>query len=251
MSDAITAVVTVFQLIEAMAAHQRPIGVSELARAVGMPRARTHRHLRTLVDIGYAAQEAAGERYLLTPRLFHLGQSVAGQIDLLGAARAVMPGLLARVGLAVSIGQIEARGVRVLDIMRPQSAIEISTSPGALFAFRGSAQGKVAMAFAPECRAAVLAEGPLDATLEADLETELEAVRRQGWALSAQEVLAGINALAAPVFDAEGRLAGTIALVGLIQSLPRDPDPDVIEALLHAARQISEQLGYREGETNP
>lgn len=248
---AVNAVVTSFAIIEYMADHGRDVGVSDIARALEAGRPLVFRHLRTLVELGYVAQDPVTEKYALTARFFHLGQSVADQMDFLAAARKVMPELGQAVKLAVSVGQVEARGVRILDLLRYRSSIEISTPPGTLFDFTTSAQGKVALAFSPGLwdrnfgtkaakSAPLLPPGDLDR-----LQAEIDAVRAQGWAASTQEVLIGVNALSAPIFDGRGVLAGTIAIVGSAQALPDQPDAETLAALVSAAQKISEQLGYR------
>jgi len=255
MSVTINAVATSFMLIERMAAAGAPLGVTEIARLLDAGKPLVYRHLRTLLELGYIAQDPITEKYALTPRLFHIGRAVANQIDLLSAARAVMPELSAAVKLSVSVSQIEEMGVRVLDILEFRSTIEISTPPGSLFDFLTSAQGKVAMAFSPVLlkrqvgtRATVKAANGRIIEAKA-LHAELDQVRARGWALSAQEVLLGVNALAAPVFDGAGELTGTIALIGSAQTLPAHPPAALIKAIVGASRKISEQLGYREGKT--
>jgi DNA-binding IclR family transcriptional regulator len=71
-------------------------------------------------------------------------------------------------------------------------------------------------------------------------------VARQGFAVAPQEALMGVNALAAPVFDAAAELAGTITIVGSIQHLPATPPADIIAAVKNAAANVSARLGYLE-----
>lgn len=248
---AVNAVVTSFAVIEYMADHGRDIGVSDIARALNVGRPLVFRHLRTLVELGYAAQDPVTEKYALTSRLFHLGQAVADQIDFLAAARRVMPDLSQTVKLAVSVGQVEARGVRILDLLRYRASIEITTPPGTLFDFATSAQGKVALAFSPGLWDRQFSTKAAKTETLAKLRDELETVRKQGWAASTQEVLVGVNALGAPIFDGRGMLVGTIAIIGSAQTLPDTPDAATITALVSSARQISEQLGYRKGDHAP
>ena len=77
------------------------------------------------------------------------------------------------------------------------------------------------------------------------LESDVAQVRRRGWAVAPEESLMGVNALAAPIFDASGQLAGTIAVVGSIQHLPATPDNALIAAVQQAAAAVSERLGYQ------
>jgi DNA-binding IclR family transcriptional regulator len=60
------------------------------------------------------------------------------------------------------------------------------------------------------------------------------------------EVLSGINALAAPVFDGSGALAATIGILGSTQHIEPRPAPELVSAVLAAAADLSQKLGYRE-----
>lgn len=255
-SQPIHAVVTTLDIIEHMAEARGPIGVSELALAVGMPKPRIYRHLQTLVSRGYVTQQAESDKYGLTLRLSHIGRAIAEQTEFQVEARSVMPALRERAGQSVAIGQVEADGVRVVDILPHRSAVEISSRPGTLFDFHCTAQGKVALAFGPPGLWQKLQRAPLrrwtDATItDLDrLKLEIDRVRKRGWAVAPEEILSGINALAAPIFDGGGALAGTIGILGSIQHLAPKPAPKLVAAVLDAAADLSRRLGYREAATS-
>lgn len=248
----ISSVATTLDIIEHMAEAHGPVGVSELAVAAGMPKPRIYRHLRTLVSRGYVTQEAHSDKYSLTLRLSHIGRAIADQTEFQVEARSVMPALRARVGQSVAIGQIEEGGVRIVDILRHRSEVEISSRPGVLYDFHCTAQGKVALAFGPSELLEKLGRAPLrrwtDATITDPnrLKIEVNRVRKRGWAVAPGEILSGINALAAPVFDSRGALAGTIGVLGSIQHLAPRPTPGLVAAVLEAAAELSRRLGFRE-----
>ncbi|MCH7853689.1 MAG: IclR family transcriptional regulator [Proteobacteria bacterium] len=250
----IDAVVTSLSVIENMAAAGGPVGVSELAKRVGANKPRIYRHLRTLVDMKYVSQDPETDKYSLTLRLFHIGQLIAAQTEFLSEARYVMRSLRDEVGQTVTIGQVEENGVRILDIVKHRSSVEISTPPGTLFAFHSSAQGKIALAFGPDRLWQQLVNRAADTSQAKSgidfrkLKTEIEKIRQCQWAVAPGEALMGINALAAPVFDANNELAGTISIVGSIQHLTANPDKKMISAVSKAAAQVSARLGYREEE---
>lgn len=250
-ADLIDAVVTTLDIIERMAQAGRPVGISELANATGVPKARIYRHLRTLVGRGFVTQEPLTEKYRLSLRLFHIGTAITEQTELLVEARTVMSDLRERVDQSVVIGQIEENGVRVADILRHQSAVEISARPGALFDFHCTAQGKVALAFGPPLLWERLRAGPLrkwtaaTTTSLGRLRAEVARVSKQGWAVAPGEVMSGINALAAPIFDATGMLAGTLGILGSIQHVAPRPAPQLVRAVVEAAAELSSRLGFR------
>jgi DNA-binding IclR family transcriptional regulator len=124
--------------------------------------------------------------------------------------------------------------VEVLDMIRGSSAFEIGTKPGSRFPLDRSAQGKLALAFTKS----------LPVRAGAKLRREVRLARERGWAVAPEEILRGVNALAAPVFFADGTLAGTLALVDSVALLPPVPARRQVSAILEAARAASRQLGY-------
>ena len=106
-SKVIQSVVTTLSVIEIMAEARAPMGVSELARKIGITKPRIFRHLRTLLDRGYVEQDPITEKYQLTLKIFHLGQLVFENIDFLHEARRVLPNLVANIKQTITIGQVE------------------------------------------------------------------------------------------------------------------------------------------------
>jgi DNA-binding IclR family transcriptional regulator len=233
----VRSVAAAFALLEALAGSDEPLGVSELSRAVGITKTRAYRHLRTLIGGGYVTQDSRTEKYQAGVQLFLLGQKVAGQHSFLSAGRKVMRPLRDRVGHTVTLSRIEKNAVVVLDMVRSSSSFEIGTKPGARFPLERSAQGKVALAFG----GAAFSGRPSPAKLR----REVRLVRERGWAVAPEEILRGVNALAAPIFFADGSLAGTLALVDSVDVLPPEPSKQQIAAVQEAARRASYELGHR------
>ncbi|MDZ7643030.1 MAG: hypothetical protein U5K76_01600 [Woeseiaceae bacterium] len=97
----------------------------------------------------YVVQDPHTGKYVLSLRLYFLGQRIPEKTSFLSEARHVLPALRDELGQTVTIGLVEDTGVRVVEILRHRSAIQITTPPGTLFALHDSAQGKVALAFGP------------------------------------------------------------------------------------------------------
>jgi DNA-binding IclR family transcriptional regulator len=142
------------------------------------------------------------------------------------------------------------RGALVLTKMASSSPIEIGVRPGSELTFHASAQGKVMLAFAPApLRERVLAR-PLHRFTEKTivssrkLEQELQEIVRQGYGAAPEEVALGLNAVAAPIFDAQGACVAAIAIVDTVRYLPEKARPGDVAQLIDAAQQISRNLGY-------
>jgi IclR family KDG regulon transcriptional repressor len=154
-------------------------------------------------------------------------------------------------GHAVAVSSPETDGVRIVAVLRGRSDVEIGVKPGSLLSFHDTAQGKAALAFGDPAILSDVLTRDLPAstshtiTEPAALEAEIKRIRERGWAISPNETVVGLNALAAPVYGALGRYVGAIAIVDLLQFLGETPTDEQVRRVLAAASQISEHLGYR------
>ena len=237
--ESLESVDLVLDLIEHLAAAPGAVGVSEVSRALGISKARAHRHLRALVRRGYARQDAATERYEIGARLLPLGEMARERFGVLDAVLPEMVRLREATGQAVTASVVADGGVTVLEMLPGRTLIEFGVRPGARLELGASAQGLVALAFGDPSLALALPEA------DAGLRAEVEAVRRQGWATAADRVMHGVNALAAPVFDHRGLCRAALAIVGSTQLIAAQPTAEQIAEVTRAAARASGRLGWR------
>ncbi|WP_043829387.1 IclR family transcriptional regulator [Muricoccus aerilatus] len=249
--EGLQAVSMALGILEFLARQPGGVGVTDLSRAMQSSKSRVHRHLRTLLEQGYVTQPAGSEKYLIGSRLVTLGRIVAEAFDLAAIARDAMRDLRDALGQSVVVSRAAAEGAQVLATLPSREAIEIVVKPGSQLALHCTAQGKITLAYSePEQRERVLLsrfEIRTAHTISSPtaLRAELERVRRRGWAVSPGESVLGVNALAAPIFDGSGALAGTIAIVGSIQFIEAEPSPGQIRAVVEAGRRVSALLGLQ------
>lgn len=239
------------RILESLAENRAPIGVTDLANALGMTKARIYRHLRTLVTLGYVAQDPSTEKYRLGVRFFVLSRAIGELFELVPAARPVAQALVEEFKQTVVVSMVEKNNIYVLEVFRSYSPVEIVTNPGAFLDIHATAQGKVALAYGPPELLERVESAPLRAptprtiTDPAVLRREVQKVRQRGWAIAPGESLEGVNAIAAPIFDRNGALTGTLGIVGSIQFVPRTPSRRQIEAIVNAGKEISRSLGAK------
>ncbi len=236
-------------VLEAVAFAEEEIGVTRIAERLGVTKGSVHRHLYTLVDRGYLAQNPATSRYSIGPKSRLLARS-APETDLVQLAEGPMRALRDAVGHTVVLSEMTPRGALVIAKLSGTSSIEIGVRPGSELMFHASAQGKVMLAYAPyPFRQRVLGR-PFTVFTEktitspARLEKELTEVARRGYASAPEETMLGINALAAPIFDSYDACVAALAIVGSIQFLPVRPKARDLATLIAASRQISRKLGH-------
>ena len=244
--EGVQAVVFALQILEYLAQHRSTVGVTDLARVFDTTKSRMHRHLQTLVAAGYVMREEETERYRSGARLIAFGRAVAENFELTNAARPVMESLRASLGHAVALSQPEPDGMRVIATIAGKSAFEIGVKPGSMLAPHATAQGKLLLAFGGDAaieRAlgeVAAAQHALDASPNAR-RCAPRSSRSGGRALRSRRTsrCIGLNALAAPIFDALGTFVGAIAIVDSIQFIPDDPSAKQIRETVEAGKRIS------------
>lgn len=186
------------------------LGVTEIARRVGIDKSRVHRFLVALKRKGFVVGNPRTRRYSLGFRALELGRALTHQIDLEEQAGPFLSELRNHVGetagLAVRVG-----GRRV-HLAQAESAHEIrQTFPiGAPLPLHMGAGGKVLLAFASEDErgsllATSVADGPpRPATVLAHFRAELPLVQDRGHATSLGERVPGSRSIAAPVWTWRG-----------------------------------------------
>jgi DNA-binding IclR family transcriptional regulator len=234
-------------VLETVAFSGEELGVTQIAARLGVTKGSVHRHLLTFVQRGYLTQNPATQRYGVGPKSRVLA-SVAPEVDLAKIAAGPMRDLRDRVGQTVVLSSPTPRGALVISAVPGTSPIEIGVRPGSELSFHSSAQGRVLLAFSPpQFRKRIMAstlERLTDKTIAdpARLEQTISRAVSDGYASAPEETLIGINAVAAPIFDRGGLVAGAVALVGSIQFLPADPNAETIAALKQCAELISRRL---------
>jgi DNA-binding IclR family transcriptional regulator len=85
----------------------------------------------------------------------------------------------------------------------------------------------------------------------AELQPQLEQVRQHGISRSEGEVLPGIHAMAAPVFDHRGAIALSLTAIGPATLFDTAWDGEVARVLREGAAQVSARLGAPRGVAAP
>ncbi|SES19252.1 IclR family transcriptional regulator [Sphingobium sp. YR768] len=238
-------------VIEAVAAASEDIGVTELASRLGLTKATVFRHLQTLVERNYLAQDSRTTRYRLGLQCQLLAQLGSNQVDLHSASEEAAHWLRDQTGLSVAVSTVRARSVVVLSMVAAPTPVQIGVRPGSSLSLHSSAQGRVALAFGSSALQNFARKQEFAASTDHTLtgwdrlEAHIAQVRVQGWSDAPEQLALGLNAVAAPIFNGNDECIGTIAVVGLIQDLPRTPHPQVTHAVMVAASRVSTILGYQ------
>jgi DNA-binding IclR family transcriptional regulator len=240
------------RLLCAFTPAEPELGVSELARRLGVGKSTVHRLLGTLKDEGFVEQNPATGRYALGLRLLDLGAQAAARLDLHESAAPYMDDLRNRTGETVHIAVLD--GVEVVDVERRESprTLRLFGRIGRRNPAHSTSTGKVLLAFLPpdeldrRLSGLVLEQRTRNTiTDHALLREELAKVRGRGYAMNVNENQIGMAAIAAPIRDASGEVVAAISVAGPVPRFEGRPGRAFVAATTEAARAISERLGYR------
>jgi DNA-binding IclR family transcriptional regulator len=237
------------RLLELLESGGRPMTISELARELGINKGTMRDLLETLRAHGLLDRDEVHKRYRLGPHLARLGMVALGQMDLPSVARPFLVDLADEVDGAVLLVVRQGDRATIMDkVDGGRVAVQVSATIGRRIRLAAGAVGKVILAELDAAeRARHLADlthpTPKTITDPARYATELEQVRRLGYATDDEEYLTGVRATAAPIFDARGKLAAAVLVVGLTGSLPLEDLARTGEATARAAHAISLALG--------
>jgi IclR family KDG regulon transcriptional repressor len=247
--NSVEAVKVAVRIMDEIAIQQRPMGVTELADALGETKPRVHRHLSTLKEMGLIEQEHSTERYHLGWRVFQLGEAAGNQFDLRARAEPYMIRIRDELKeTAVLAVPINGMPMVIATVDNIYGRILISVKPGNRPLPHCSALGRLTLAFEPEaiCNAQLatrlLPETEQSITDPEIIRSRLQVIRRQFFEVSDVEMMVGVNTVAVPIFRNGDQLAGALAIVGSIQNIPNPPRRAQVELLQYCAAQLSSQL---------
>lgn len=245
----------------ALVHHGRPMALKDLARSAGMAPAKVHPYLVSFSRIGLIAQDPQDGSYFLGPLALQLGLISLERADPVQWATPVMAALAQRIGHTVAIAVWGTRGATIVRLAESPSPVHVNMRHGTVFSLAHTASGRLFAAYLPPRAAreqleierrraradpAVAVAGMPPAARWPSwsaFEPQLAEVRAQGLSRSVGEVLPGVNAMAAPVFDHRGEMVLAIVAIGSAALFDTAWDGTIAAALRAGAAEVSTRLG--------
>src|SRR5580693_241209 len=207
------------RLLKVFRSRETDLGVSELARRLGLGKSTVHRLLTTLASEGLIEQNPHTGGYRLGLMMFELGQAVRVHMDLHAAVGQVLGDLRAQTGESSQVGVLDGHEVVYVDRLESAHSLRLFTETGRRVPVHCTSSGKVLLAYLPEARRqVVLRSAPFTAltphtiTDRSQFAAELDRVRRRGWAEAVNEREIGVASIASPVRDVSGEVIAAISI---------------------------------------
>lgn len=200
---------------------ERPeVGVSDIARTLGMHKSTTHRLLTTLELEGFVHQTESG-RYALSWAVLTLANAIPTSQAIRQHVFDHLRELANRTGETAHLAVLDRGEVLYVEKVEGSWSLRMPSAVGRRVPLHCTALGKVLVAGLDlEERRRLIAAHELHAptartiTDPATLITETERVRAQGYALDMEEFEQGLVCIAAPICDERRRTCAAISIAG-------------------------------------
>ncbi|WP_422747278.1 IclR family transcriptional regulator [Mycobacterium sp. WMMD1722] len=225
-------------------------GVTEIAAELDVHKSTASRLIAALESRGFVEQISGRGKYRLGFAIARLARASSAHLDLARLSQDICDGLTDALGETTNVAILdENRIVNVVESIGP-GEITLRTWVGQNCPAHATSSGKVLLAAldTAEVRAR------LDETLPAftpstigtldDLLAGLADVRERGWATVTEELEVGLNAVAAPVRDANDQVIAALSVSGPSYRMGEDSFAEVAKQTVAAAEAISRRLGW-------
>ncbi|MGH3329573.1 MAG: IclR family transcriptional regulator [Streptomycetales bacterium] len=243
-------VVNALRVLEEVATRQ-PVGVSELARALRLPKSSVQRSLRTLHAAGWIRPAGSGlTRWAPTTKALHVGRHAASELSLRDAAVPVMEELRGRTAETIHLMVPEGDTMVLIERLETPKPVRIIIPLGGSAPIHASSNGKAVLASSPpeEIQRVLASTLPryTGTTIvnHGELLAELSGIRARGYAVNNGEWRSDIAAVASAIIGAEGRPIASLSISTPINRMPEDVKPVYGQLVHDAAGRIRSALGF-------
>lgn len=243
------------QIIEAMAEHCAPMRLQELAGKLKMHESTVLRFLNTLIDYGYVSRRAHGGKYSLTLKLAQLGSRIHTGFPYQRALHPYLEEVSRELMEPVSLTVEQDRNVVYIDTVDgPDHMLRTLQRIGKVAPMHSTAAGKVLLLnYEEDSLKDFMEQKGLPSftnktiTRPADFVSELEVVKKRGYAYDNEECEVGVKCIAFPIRDFTGKNIAAISISAPMTRFTPDKEEKILRVLEDVSNRASAELGWTTG----
>ncbi len=228
-----------FAVLTAVAAG--PIGVTDVAERIYLPKSTVARILSALATEGAVEQLPGDARYRLGSRLVTLAAGVLPTRSLVGLAHPVLVELASKAGEAAGLAVADGYLVHYVDQVDTPHPVSVRDWTGTRVPMHAVSSGLALLAHLPPAAVDRFLAEPLERftdhtiTDPEAIRARLRSVRLDGYAWVREEFSEGINSVAAAIADQDGEVVAAVHVHGPSYRFPAPGADRIIGALVVAA----------------
>lgn len=228
------------------------LGVTKIAELIDVNKSSAYRLLSTLEQHDYVRRNPETKKYKLGLVFLKYYSNIISDMNLTHIARPFLEKLVADTGESAHLCVLSKNNTAIfIDNISSPGKININVRIGSEEEFYCSAVGKNLVAFMPPEKLNKLLENIefkqhtlRTITSKNVLLEQLEKIRLQGFALDDEEIFTGVRCVVAPIRDYKGNVIASIGISGSANRIEISNIEEYAQAVMAAAKDISEKLGF-------
>lgn len=225
-------------------------GITDLSRELGLGKSTVHRLVTTLANEGFLVKDKESQKYRLGYAVLSLSGVMTNTLDLHNESLPFLQNLVDRVNETASVCILDGHHVLYLLKVECRQPVRFLTYAGRRNPLHTTSSGKVLLAHQDQAFIDAYMKHHLKKYTEhtvtdpARLSEMLASIRHTGYAITREEMVEGVNSIAAPIRDYSGKVIAAVTVVGPKQRFNPARIEFLIPHVMEAARDISAQMGY-------
>jgi DNA-binding IclR family transcriptional regulator len=248
MSESIRAVERALDVLMCFTSQTPELSMTQISELVGINKSTVHRLLATLEGKRFVERDPTTGAYRLGIRLIQMAFLTMEHNDLRRLATPFLHDLCDQYHENVNLSVLDDTDVVYVDVIESAQRIKLAASRGQRLPAFCTASGKAILAFVPEENVkSILERGMSRYTQNTILSQKaffenIQEARERGFALSEQEFEEGINAIAAPIYNSNGKPIASVSIAGPAYRLTRERMIEIGSSLVAAASNIAREV---------
>lgn len=249
-NENLSSVAKALRILKSFNVHHPVWRVGELSEELSFSKSTVSRLIQTLVAEDFLMEDKEEPGYRLGSALLYLGGNYTNDSELYNEVSPVLNKLVLETGESAHIAVKNKKKVLYLNKQIGPYYSNIQTLTGSINPVHATSSGKALLAYSPEDVIEEIISDGLEAYTEhtitnpIQLRSELEKIRKLGYANSLEELAIGNFSISAPVFNYEGEIVCAISIVGPMSRLTKEKLPRFNRLIVRSAKEASERLGY-------
>jgi IclR family transcriptional regulator, acetate operon repressor len=237
-------------IIETLAEDDEGYRLSDLAVRTGLSTSTAHRLLATLERRRFVQFDRYESKWHIGAQSFAVGATFARRRNFVAQAMPYLRKLRDQTRETANLAVVDDEAIMVLTRMESREIMRSLTKVGGRVAMVASGVGKAVLAtYSDEDVNAIIRRQGMPRMTEksivrpSDLFRELEAIRRQGYAVDDEEARIGLRCVAAVVYNDCGEPLAAISVSGMTSRLTEDRLPALGRIVREVAAELTVALG--------
>ncbi|TNC22356.1 IclR family transcriptional regulator [Amycolatopsis alkalitolerans] len=230
-------------------ARRGEAGVTEIAGELEVHKSTASRLVGALEARQLVEQVSERGKYRLGFGIVRLAGATTARLDLPRESQPVCERLAAEFDETVNVAIMDEGQATNITQVHGTAAVTARNWIGQRTPLHATSSGKVLLAWASEEDLTVALDTlerftPNTITSRSKLLTDLNAVRKRGWACTAEELEVGLNAVAAPIRGSDGDVVAAVSVSAPAYRMTSEAYSSIAERLRAGANEISFRIGY-------